>query len=141
MIQVLLSAGALIFLVLGVAHGILAFRDLSVPRAFTPANERVRRAMQTSGVVTSPRSTLWDLWRSLHFSHSLGLTLFGGSIIFIGWRHPSIFAQSPFVQAAVLGVAATYFAIAARFFFREPAIAAAASFACFLASVVLIGAA
>lgn len=141
MAQLLLFAGAVPFLVLGVGHGISALRDLSLPRTFTPTDEDVRRAMRKSVVAMSPRSNLWDAWMGFNLTHALGLVSFGGGSIFVAWRHFSDFAQSPFMQAAALAVAAVYFIIAARFFFREPAVGAALGFACFSASVVLLHAA
>ena len=141
MAQLLLFAGAVPFLMLGASHVILALRDLSLPRTFTPTDEGVRHAMRKSVVAMSPRSNLWDAWMGFNLTHGLGLVLFGGGIIFVAWRHFSVFAQSPFMQAATLVVAAAYFVIAARFFFREPAVGAALGFACFSVSTVLLHAA
>lgn len=141
MAQLLLVAGAVPFLMLGGSHVILALRDFSLPRTFTPTDEGVRHAMQKSVVAMSPRSNLWDAWMGFNLSHGLGLVLFSGGLIFVAWRHFSLFAHSQFMQAAALVVSAAYFVIAARFFFREPAVGAALGFACFSASVVLLHAA
>ena len=120
MAQLLLFAGAVPFLMLGASHVILALRDLSLPRTFAPTDEGVCRAMRKSVVAMSPHSNLWDAWMGFNLSHGLGLVLFGGGIIIVAWRHFSVFAQSPFMQAATLVVAAAYLVIAARFFFRDP---------------------
>ena len=141
MAQVLLFIGAVIFFIFGVSHGILTLRDFSLPRTFTPTDESVRRAMQNSKVAIDPRANLWDTWLGLNLSHSLGLVLFGGSLITVAWRHFPSFAQSPLMQVAALVVAAAYLILAARFWFRKPAIGAGIGLACFLASAFLLHAA
>lgn len=141
MAQVFLFAGALIFFVLGAYHGILTLRDLSHPRAFTPTDEGVRRAMQGSRLALSRRVNLWEAWLGFNLSHSLGLVLFGGGLIAIAWLHFPAFARSPAVQATALAVAAAYLILSVRFFFRAPAIGVGIGLACFLASAFLLHAA
>lgn len=57
MTQVLLFAGAVIFLVHGVSHGVRTLRDLSLPRTFTPTDESVHHAMRKTKVAMSPAPT------------------------------------------------------------------------------------
>ena len=141
MAQVLLFTGALIFFVFGAYHGILTLRDLSLPRAFTPTDESVRRAMQESRVALNPRVNLWEAWLGFNLSHSLGLVLFGGGLITIAWLHFPVFAQSPSMQVTALVVAAAYLILSVRFFFRGPAIGTGIGLACFLTSAFLLHAA
>jgi hypothetical protein len=63
MARYLLLTGAGIFLLFGCAHGILALRDLWLPRTFTPTDDSVRHAMQDSRVAINPHTNVWDAWR------------------------------------------------------------------------------
>jgi hypothetical protein len=139
--RVFLFSGALIFLALGTYHGILTLRDLSVPRAFTPTDEKVRRAMQESRLALSQSINLWDAWLGFNLSHSLGLILFGGSLVTIAWLHFPVFVRNPSIQVAALVVAAAYFVLSVRFWFSVPAFATGISLACFLAAFLMLRAA
>jgi hypothetical protein len=138
MARALLFMGALIFFALGVYHGILTLRDLSLPRAFTPTDEGVRRAMQESRLALNPRVNLWEAWIGFNLSHSLGVVLFGGGLITIAWLHFPVFARSPSMQVAALAVAAAYLILSLRFWFWVPAIGVGIGLACFLASIFLL---
>ncbi|RDJ25353.1 hypothetical protein DWF00_15880 [Bosea caraganae] len=139
--RVFLFSGALIFIALGAYHGFLTLRDISTPRAFTPTDESVRRAMQESRVALNRSINLWDAWLGFNLSHSLGLIVFGGGLLTIAWLHFPVFARSPSLQVAALVVAATYFVLALRFWFWAPALATGICLACFLAAFLLLRAA
>ena len=141
MARALLFTGALIFFALGVYHGTLTLRDLSLPRAFTPTDESVRRAMQGARLALNPRINLWEAWIGFNLSHSLGLVLFGGGLITIAWLHFSAFARSPSMQVTVLVVAAAYPILSVCFWFWVPALGTGLALGCFLASAFIIHAA
>jgi hypothetical protein len=92
MSQYLVASGTAIFLVLGTLHGLLALRDLTHPRAFTPTDDRVRRAMQAGQLALNPRANIWRAWLGFNLSHSLGLVVFGGSFLVLACRD---FSSSP----------------------------------------------
>jgi len=139
--RVLLFTGALIFCILGAYHGVLTLRDLSAPRAFTPTDENVRRAMQESRLALSQSINLWDAWLGFNLSHSLGLLLFGGGLITIACLHFPIFVRNPSIQVAAVVVAAVYFVLSARFWFWVPAFATGICLAYFLAAFLMLRAA
>ena len=136
MAKVLLFAGALIFLALGVTHGLLTFRDLSSPRSFTPTDERVRRAMQEATLALNRGTNVWEAWLGFNLSHSLGLVLFGGGLMAIAWFDFPIFARSPLIQVAAVAIAAAYLVLSLRFWFLGPVIGSGTGLACFLASAL-----
>ncbi len=138
MAQMLLLAGSLIFLLLGIGHGALALRDVSRPRAFTPTDEKVRTAMQGSQLAFSRRINLWQAWLGFNLSHSLGLLIFGGVFLAIAWLHFPAYARSPLLQLAPIVVAAAYLLLSIRFWFRGPVIGTGTGLACFLASALLL---
>ena len=139
--RALLLTGALIFFALGAYHGVLTLRDLSAPRAFTPTDENVRLAMQKSRLALSPAINLWDAWLGFNLSHSLGLLLFGGSLIAIAWLHFPVFVSNPSIQVTALVVAAAYFVLSVRFWFWAPTFATGICLACFLEAFLMLRAA
>jgi hypothetical protein len=93
--------------------------------------------MQDSRVAINPHTNVWDAWLGFNLSHALGLAMFGGSLVVIAWRYFPLFAESPWIQFAALLVAAAYFILSIRFWFRAPAVGSAVGFLCFLGAVIL----
>src|SRR5690348_4177631 len=106
MAQLLLAIGGTIVLVLGTLHGVLTLRDVTKPRAFTPTDDAVRIAMQGARLAFNPRINLWQAWLGFNLSHSLGIVLFGGGLLFLALFHFSVFAASHLLQGAAVVVAA-----------------------------------
>ncbi len=138
MSQILLAAGALIFLALGAGHAVLTLRDLSVPRAFTPTDPSLRRAMQESTLALSPRLNFWNAWLGFNLSHSLGLVLFGGGLITVAWLHFPAYAQSLSMQVAAAVVAGAYLVLSLRFWFWGPVAGTGIGLVCFLTAAFLL---
>lgn len=137
MAQILLTISSIIFLVLGTLHGVLALRDVSKPRAFTPTDDTVRIAMQGTRLAFNPRANLWQAWLGFNLSHSLGVVLFGGGLLLMALFHFPAFAASNLLQGAAMAVAAAYLVISLRFWFWGPALGSGLSLLCILGSVVL----
>lgn len=137
MAQILLAIGSTIILMLGTLHGVLTLRDVGKPRAFTPTDDAVRIAMQGARLVFNPRINLWQAWLGFNLSHSLGIVLFGGGLLFLALFHFPVFAASHLLQGAAVVVAAAYLALALRFWFWGPALGAGLSLFCILAAMVL----
>jgi hypothetical protein len=57
-VQDLVIVGASIFLFLGIFHGVLTLRDLTLPRTFTPQDASLRQAMQQSSIAIDPQTNL-----------------------------------------------------------------------------------
>ena len=126
--------GGFIFAGLGVVHGILAVADSFRPSQFTPINDAVRLAMESTGVrFTRGRANMWDAWLGFNISHSLGMLIFGASGVWLGWNLETI-GVPRFILLIPAGVALIYFLLSLRFWFYAPAIASAVATACFLAA-------
>lgn len=137
MAQILLTIASIIFLVLGTLHGVLTLRDVAKPRAFTPTDDAVRIAMQNTRLRFNPRANFWQAWLGFNLSHSLGIVIFGGGLLFLAWVHFPAFAAGHLLQGAAMAVPAAYLIIALRFWFWGPAFGAGLSLLCIVAAVVL----
>lgn len=60
MSQIFIIVAASVFLLMGGAHGILTLRDLKNPKAFTPRDPELRKAMQQSSIRLHPTINLWN---------------------------------------------------------------------------------
>jgi hypothetical protein len=137
MLQALVVTGGSIFLLLGAAHGALTLRDLKDPRAFTPRDPELRRAMQQSSIAFHRTINLWKAWMGFNLSHSLGLVLFGAGFLYVGVFEPAAFAASPLLQGCAVVVSAIYLVLSLLFWFSKPAIGSGLGLACFVLAVLL----
>jgi len=138
MVKLLLIAGSSIFLLLGVMHLVLTLQDLGdEPRNFKPQDAALLAAMRRSATAFHPKINLWNAWLGFHFSHSLGLLMFGGAFLYIGIFYPSVFSGSRFLQLCSILIPAVYVFLSLKFWFAEPAVFSAISTACFILAVVL----
>jgi hypothetical protein len=130
LVQALVVVAAAIFLLLGTAHGVLTLRDLDQPRTFTPRDPALREAMQKSTIAFRRDVNLWKAWMGFNITHSLGLVLFGAALLYVGLLHPTLFAQSVWLQGFCVAVSAAYFVTSLNFFFSTPTIGTAIATAC-----------
>lgn len=137
MVQIFVIAGAGIFFLLGVIHGIYTLQDLGEPRNFTPRDAGLLEAMQQSAVALDPKINLWKAWLGFHFSHSLGLVMFGGAFLYIGIFHSILFSQSPLLQGCSILVSAVYLVLSLKFWFSKPAIGSGIATVCFILAAAL----
>ena len=137
MSQLMIILAASIFLTLGSIHALLTLKDLKAPRAFTPRDPELLRAMQHSGIALHPSINLWDAYMGFNLTHSLGLMLFGAAYVYVGIFEPIAFAHSILLQGCAIGVSAIYLVLSIRFFFSKPAIGSAVATACFLLAAAL----
>ncbi len=137
MVQLLLVVGSSIFVLLGGAHGVLTFRDLSNPRSFTPRDPELRAAMQESAIAFHPKVNLWRAWLGFNLSHSLGLVMFGGAFLYLGIFQSFLFSRSILLQSCSILVSAAYLVMSLKFFFSKPAIGSGIAMACFVLAAML----
>jgi len=137
MVQILVVFGSSIFLLLGVVHTVLTFQDLGKPRNFTPRDANLRAAMEQSAVALHPKLNLWKAWLGFHFSHSLGLAMFGSVFLYIGIFYPVLFSQSPLLQGCSVLISAAYVVLSVKFWFSKPAIYTGISVSCFILASLL----
>jgi hypothetical protein len=134
MSEALFLAGAALFGLLGLAHGVLTLRDLRVPRAFTPADADLRRAMAEAPLQLAPQTTIWQAWLGFNLSHSLGLLVFGTVFGALAWRDFAMVAGNAFLRFSAVLVALIYLVLALRFWFWVPAVVSAVGMLCFVVS-------
>ncbi len=137
MVQLLVAIAGSIFLLLGVGHGLLTLRDLKDPRAFTPRDPELRKAMQQSSIAFHRTINLWKAWMGFNLSHSLGLVLFGAGFLYVGLVAPAAFVESALLQGCAVGVSAIYLALSLLFWFSKPAIGSGIALGCFVLAVLL----
>lgn len=137
MAQAFVAVGAGIFLVLGLAHGALTLGDLRRPRAFTPTDERVRDAMLGARLALHPRANLWRAWLGFNLSHSLGLIVFGGTLLAGASSFFPVFSGSAVLQAATVAIATAYFVLAIGFWFWVPVLGTGVGLLLLLVGAVL----
>jgi len=130
----LFLAGALPFVVLGLAHALATPLDPEQERGLSPRDPSLRKAMQQDSVLLTRRTTVWLAWVGFNLSHSLGAVLFGGVVILIGRTQAVFEAQATLFLPFAALVSGLYLALAIRFWFRTPIIGLALSSACFLGS-------
>ncbi|HEX9188189.1 MAG TPA: hypothetical protein VGB87_14010 [Vicinamibacteria bacterium] len=134
----LFLAGALPFVILGVAHAAATPLAPVHARGLSPRDPAIRDAMVREHVLLTRRTTLWLAWVGFNLSHSLGAFLFGVVVLLIGRSAASFQAQATvFLPLSVL-VSLTYLVLGVRYWFRTPIIGISLSSACFLASGALL---
>ena len=132
----LCQAGAAIFLLLGVSHGVMTLLDLRRPQFFAPRDPRLIPALRQTSLGLSPKANFWRAWMGFNLSHSLGLVVFGGGLVYLssaqGWE-----SSRGTLTAASVVISVAYLILAVRFWFPVPAIAIGASTLLLIASWLL----
>lgn len=113
-------AGALPFVVLGLAHALATPRAPGERKGLSPADRALPAAMAASSLRLTRRTDMWRAWVGFNFSHSLGALLFGGFVMLAG-RSQAVFdlEGAVFAPAAAL-VSGAYLALAVKYWFRTP---------------------
>jgi hypothetical protein len=132
----LFLAGALPFIVLGIAHALATPTSPEQARGLSPRDPEYRRGMSQQTVLLTRRVTMWSGWVGFNLSHSLGAVLFGVAVLLAGRSAAAFQANWPFVPFAVV-VSAVFLAIGLRYWFRTPIIGICLACSCFLASWVV----
>ena len=133
----LFLAGALPFVVLGIAHALATPLTPEEAKGLSPRDPAYRQAMSKETVLLTRRTNLWQAWVGFNLSHSLGAVLFGAVILVVG-RSAATFraSSSVFVPFAVV-VSGLYLIIGMRYWFRTPIVGITISCVLFVASWVL----
>lgn len=129
-----LIAGGVMFVAMGIVHGLLTIADVYRPTQFTPRDDSVRLAMRSTTIrFFRARASVWDAWLGFNLSHSLGLLVFGAATTWLGLNGERIHASNTMLAMPAL-VAFAYLLVAVRFWFYLPAIGATVATACIIAS-------
>ena len=130
-------AGAVPFLVLGMAHALATPLRREQASGLSPRDPAVREAMQQDSLMLTRRTNVWLAWVGFNLSHSLGAVLFGAVVVFIGRNQATFEAQATLFLPLAVVVSSLYLALAIKFWFRAPIIGVALSGVCFVVSWTL----
>jgi len=134
----LLLAGAVPFVLLGVAHAFLTPRRLDRAGALSPADPHLAELMSRTHLRLTRRTDMWLAWVGFNYSHSLGLMVLGGLALLVGGNEPLFAAGAPiFVPFAFLA-STIYLLLAIRYWFRTPILVCSLSCLLFLCSWIFL---
>lgn len=131
-------AGALVFVVLGVAHVLVTPRRIDQDKGLSPRNPTLRAAMAGDTILLTRRTSIWLAWVGFNLSHGLGLVLFGAVNLLVGRSLASFLGQAGVLLPFAVAVSGLYMMLALRYWFRTPIIGIAVGCACFIASWALL---
>ena len=130
-------AGAVPFLVLGVAHALATPLAPGDRKGLSPRDPSLPDAMRASALRLTSRTDMWLAWVGFNLSHSLGAVAFGAFVLAVGLTPGAFDALSVVCAPLAALVAASYLVIGLRCWFRTPIAGCAVSLACFLTAWVL----
>ncbi|MBM4134512.1 MAG: hypothetical protein FJ245_12195 [Nitrospira sp.] len=134
MSKLLLICGGLVFVGMGLVHGLVSGADVLRPTQFTPVDDSVRLGMKSTTVrFLKARATVWDAWLGFNLSHSLGMLVFGAAAVWFGLNLERVPVSSAALAAPVV-IGLLYLLLAVRFWFWAPAVSSAIATACFVAA-------
>jgi hypothetical protein len=129
-------AGALPFLVLGLAHVIATPRAPADVKGLSPSDPQLAEAMTRSGLRLTRRTDMWRAWVGFNLSHGLGVVVFA-AFVFLTGRSASAFAvEAHLAIPFAFVVAGGYLWLARRYWFRTPFIGCLLAATLFLAAWV-----
>ena len=131
--QALIVIGALIFGLLGTLH--LAYTLFT--NKFSARDAATEAAMRATSPVLTSRLTLWDAWIGFNASHSLGAILFAAIYLVLAIGHMPVLRESPALLWLAVLAAASYLAVAKRYWFRTPLVGIALGTVCFLGAAIV----
>lgn len=127
-------AGALPFLVLGIAHAFATPRAPADVKGLSPSDPQLAEAMTRSGLRLTRRTDMWRAWVGFNLSHSLGAVIFA-AFVFVTGRSTAAFAiEAHLAIPFALVVAGGYLWLASHYWFRTPFIG------CLLAALLFLAA-
>lgn len=135
--RLLFLAGALPFVVLGLAHAVATPRTTAQAKGLSPRDPALREAMVQDTVLMTRRTNMWLAWVGFNLSHSLGAILFGVVVVLIGRSQATFESQGALFLPLATVVSATYLVLGIRYWFRAPIVGITLSVMCFVVSWVL----
>jgi hypothetical protein len=130
-------AGAVPFVLLGLAHALATPLTPSERKGLSPADPALPAAMAASGVLLTRRTDMWRAWVGFNLSHSLGAVLFGAFVVLAGRSQAVFDLEGALFAPAALLVSGAYLALAIKYWFRTPIAGIGLSLLLFLAAWVL----
>ena len=130
-------AGALPFLVLGVAHALVTPLAVGDRKGLSPSDPSLARSMAESRLRLTKRTDMWLAWVGFNLSHSLGAVAFALFVLVLGRNTASFETNAALGLPLAFLVSAAYLALGVKYWFRTPILGCAFSFACFSAAWAL----
>ena len=87
-------AGALPFLVLGIAHALVTPLGVGDRKGLSPSDPSLAQAMAGTRLLLTRRTDMWLTWVGFNLSHSLGAVAFGAFVLVVGRSADSYAAQA-----------------------------------------------
>jgi hypothetical protein len=112
----LISAGAAILLLIGLAHLRITFFGTRL----RPRDPELQVRMQDVSPVITRRTTMCKTWIALNATHSFGLILFGAVYGYLGLMRADLLFDSGFLVRLGMMLMLGYAVVAKRYFFRFP---------------------
>lgn len=130
-------AGALPFLVLGIAHALATPLATGDRKGLSPRDPQLPEAMRATTPLLTRRTDIWLAWVGFNLSHSLGVVAFAVFVLVLGASPARFAAVSAVAIPLATMVAAGYLALGIRYWFRTPIVGCAIALACFVAAWLL----
>jgi hypothetical protein len=130
----LFLAGAIPFIVLGVAHALATPLVPEARKGLSPSDPELSLSMLKTTVRLTRRTNMWLGWVGFNLSHGLGAVAFGSFVLLVGRTSSSFAEQASACLPLAVAVSGAYLWLALRYWFRTPIIGCAVSLGCFAAS-------
>lgn len=138
------DVGAILVVVAGGLHALVALLDTVRPRWFAPIDGAVRSAMESTGMRfrrpfpgDEARPSMWSFWLGFNVSHGLGVCAFGLLCLLVSGYDYGLVGRIDGLRPFTIAVPAAYFAIALRYWFNGVMLLTGAATACFAVAAVL----
>lgn len=118
----IITAGALIFFVLGALHLKITVADLKAPNKFAPAKPGLLEELQNTRMkFRKDLKSFWQTYMGFHASHSVGLLFYGAVVIYCALLRPDILSDYV-ARIGIVAFGASYVLMSRMFFFIIPLI-------------------
>jgi hypothetical protein len=138
------DAGAILFILAGGLHAVLALLDTIRPRWFAPIDRSVQSAMERTGMRfrrpfpgDEARPSMWSFWLGFNVSHGLGAFAFGLLCLLISTHDYGLIERIDALRPLTITVSAAYFGIALRYWFNGVVLLTGTATVCFAVAAVL----
>lgn len=112
----LISASAMIMLLLGLAHLVLTFRS----QLLHPRDATLEAQMRAVSPQLTHETTMWRAWIGFNASHSFGALLFSLIYGYLALAHAAFLFASPFLLTLGLVLLLGYATLAKLYWFSVP---------------------
>lgn len=131
------TLGAVPFIILGFLHTLYSVMDDQNPTKIVPRKQSAIKAMKESTLTLTKDTTVWKAWIGFNISHGLGVMLFGGFYFYLSaFHYQTLLGLGPLPWLAPI-IAAIYFILAHRYWFKVPAAGSALGFILFTIGLFL----